>query len=107
MRVLGDDVLAVTVYDNQDLSGEFTVQSDGSIVYPLLGQVPVSGSTVAEVKGRLTELLEADYLWSAIVSVTVKEFRSQKVKIFGGVEKPGLYYLDAPLRLLDLLARGC
>lgn len=103
-RVGRDDVLGITVYSHPDLSGEFTVQADGSIVYPLLGQVSVAGQTVTEVKRRVTQGLEKDFLWKAVVSVTVQEFRSQKVKIFGDVKKPDLYYLDSPLRLLDLLA---
>ena len=105
-KVGPDDVLAITVYDNPDLSGDFSVSSDGSIVYPLLGQVPVAGSGIGEIKNTIARMLQKDYLYNPIVSVTVKEYKSQKVKVLGNVGKPGIYYLDSPTRLFDLLSKA-
>ncbi len=100
------DVLGINVYDNLDLCGDFTVDAGGRIDYPLLGQVRVAGLSAVEIKETLTELLERDYLYQALVTAKVKEHRSQKVEIRGDVGKPGVYYLDGPLRLLDLLVRA-
>ncbi len=100
------DVLDVSVWDEPDLDGEFTVDAGGRIDYPLLGQVRVAGMDTAEIKQSLAELLERDYLYQADVTVRVKEHRSQKVEIRGDVGKPGVYFLDGPMRLLDLLVRA-
>ncbi len=100
------DVLGINVYDNLDLCGDFTVDAGGKIDYPLLGQVRVAGLSTVEIKETLTELLERDYLYQALVTAKVKEHKSQKVEIRGDVGKPGVYYLDGPLRLLDLLVRA-
>ena len=101
-----EDVLAIDVYDNPDLKGEYTVSTDGDIVFPLVGQVKVSGKTLADIKNKLTRLLEKDYLFNPIVSVTVSKYLSKKVKIMGNVGKPGVYYLDRTTRLFDLLTKA-
>ena len=44
------DVIEVAVYGNDDLSRIPTVQTNGSISLPLLGEVQVSGLTIAEVQ---------------------------------------------------------
>ena len=101
-----DDVLTIEVYDNPDLTGDYSILSDGSITFPLLGQIKVSGQGIIEIKKMITELLEKDYLYNPIVSVTVKRYRSKKVRILGSVGRPGIYYLDSPTRLFDILSKA-
>ncbi len=101
-----DDVLTITVYDNLDLSGDFVVYADGGIVYPLLAHLDIAGLTAAMIEEKIRTLLEQDYLYDPIVKVTVKEHKSKKVEISGGVGKPGVYYLEQPLRLHDLLVQA-
>ncbi|MCC7431088.1 polysaccharide biosynthesis/export family protein [bacterium] len=105
-KVGNDDVLTIEVYDNSDLSGNYTVSSEGNISFPLLGLVKVSGMSVVEIKRAITEMLFKDYLQNPIVSVTLKDYKSQVVKILGNVGKPGIYYLDSPTRLFDILSRA-
>ncbi|MCI5166281.1 MAG: hypothetical protein D3903_09340, partial [Candidatus Electrothrix sp. GM3_4] len=45
-------------------------------------------------------------LYNPIVSVVVSKYRSRKVKIMGNVGKPGIYYLDSPTRIFDLLTKA-
>ena len=97
-------MLTISIYDHSDLTGDFTVSNDGAIVFPLLGQIKVAGLSIPSTTKMITNLLEKDYLYSPIVDVSVKEYKSKKVRIIGGVEKPGIYYLDGPTRLFDLLA---
>jgi protein involved in polysaccharide export with SLBB domain len=59
----------VTVFDNDDLSRTPTVQTSGVIALPLLGEVPVAGLTVPEVKQKLTTLLGRDFLVNPQVEV--------------------------------------
>ncbi|MCI5144060.1 MAG: hypothetical protein D3923_00715 [Candidatus Electrothrix sp. AR3] len=101
-----EDILSVDVYDNPDLKGLYTVTTHGDIVFPLLGQINVSGMTIAAIKDKLTTLLEKDYLYNPIVSVIISKYQSKKVKIIGNVGKPGIYYLDSPLRFFDLLTKA-
>ena len=44
------DVLTITVYDQADLSGKFTVDPDGTLTFPLLGRVKAGGLTLRASK---------------------------------------------------------
>jgi polysaccharide export outer membrane protein len=100
------DVLEVTVFGNDDLSRICTVQTDGSISFPLLGQVQVAGLTVAEIQRKLTNLLEKDYLVKPQVEVKVREYQSQFVSVVGEVNSPGRKPLRGRTRLIDLLTEA-
>jgi polysaccharide export outer membrane protein len=101
-----DDIIHIEVYDNPDLSGDFTILPDGTISYPLLGQVRVEGYNINEIKNKIKDLLAKDYLYNPIVSVTIKDYKSKVVYVLGSVGKPGTYFLDRPTRLFDLLTRA-
>lgn len=97
------DTLAVEVYEEKSLCGSFVVGDDGTVDLPLLGRVPVVGLTQAEVDDRLTELLARDFLVSPQVTVRVETFNSKPVQVLGGVAKPGTFYLNGPMDLLEIL----
>ncbi len=97
------DVLEVLVYGNDDLSRIPTVQTNGAIVMPLLGEVQVAGLTVAEIQRKLTNLLAKDYLVNPQVEVKVKDYQSQFVSVVGEVNAPGRQPLRGRTRLIDAL----
>jgi polysaccharide biosynthesis/export protein len=83
------DVLQVTVLGQAPFSGEFTVGADGIMPYPFLGKVKASELSPAELERKLTTLLSEGYLRRPQVSVTVKQYRSQKVYVTGEVKSAG------------------
>jgi polysaccharide export outer membrane protein len=97
------DVLEVNVYGNDDLSRIVTVQTNGSISYPLLGEVQVAGLTVGEVQRKITNLLAKDYLVNPQVEVKVREYNSQFVSVVGDVNSPGRKPIRGRMRLIDAL----
>ncbi len=97
------DVLDIAVFGNDDLSRVPTVQTNGSITFPLLGEVQVAGLTVAEVQRKITNLLAKDYLVNPQVEVKVKEFQSQFVSVVGEVNSPGRKPIRGHMRLVDAL----
>ncbi len=105
-RVGPGDVLEINVYDDPDLSGLSTVQHEGDISFPLLGDIIISGMTVKEVQATLVELLAKDYLVDPQVIVRVKEYRSQWVTLIGEVVRPGKFYLQGSKTMLDLLTEA-
>jgi polysaccharide export outer membrane protein len=106
-RVGPGDVLEVEVFGNPDLSRNPTVQTNGMVTLTLLGEVPVAGLTLAEIKARLTELLGRDYLVNPQVDVRVKEFLSQFVTMAGEVATPGRRPLrGGRTRLIDVLVEA-
>lgn len=97
------DGLEVTVIGNDDLSRIPTVQTNGAIVLPLLGEVQVAGLTVGEIQRKVTSLLERDYLVNPQVVVKVKQFNSQFVTVVGEVNEPGRKPLRGRTRVIDAL----
>jgi polysaccharide export outer membrane protein len=97
------DVIEVSVYGNDDLSRIPTVQTNGSISLPLIGEVQVAGLTVAEVQRKITNLLEKDYLVKPQVEVKVREYQSQYVSIVGEVNTPGRKPIRGRMRLIEAL----
>lgn len=98
-----DDVLDITVWQSPDLTKSVTVQSDGTIDYPLLGSLTVAGITPIDLAKTVQEKLAQGYVKEPKVNVTVKEYNSKKILVFGEVGKPGLYKLRGEIPLLELL----
>jgi polysaccharide biosynthesis/export protein len=105
-RVGPGDILEVTVLDNEEVSRIPTVQTSGVIALPLLGEVEVSGLTVAEIQRKLTTLLARDYLVNPQVEVKVKDYQSQFVTVVGEVNTGGRKPLRGRTRLVDLLVEA-
>jgi polysaccharide export outer membrane protein len=105
-RVGPKDVLRITVYGHEDLTRQVVVAPDGSIQFPLVGDVRVEGLTPGGIEVRLRDLLGRDYLVDPQVSVSVQEYRSQMVFVLGEVQKAGTYPLTGHTTLLDVLSRA-
>ncbi|MBN2369582.1 MAG: polysaccharide biosynthesis/export family protein [Vicinamibacteria bacterium] len=100
------DVLEITVLTHEDLSRSATVQTNGAISLPLLGEVEVAGLGVAGIKDKLAALLEKDFLFNPQVEVRVREYRSQFVTVIGEVGKPGRKALRGRTRVVDILVES-
>jgi polysaccharide export outer membrane protein len=105
--VVGEgDLLRITVYDNPDLLTIVRIGGEGTILFPLLGQVKVAGLSIALVAKRVEERLSDGYIVSPQVSVFIEEYRSQRVTITGQVRSPGLYELKGTTTFLELLSKA-
>ena len=98
------DVLEINVFNQEDLSGEYTVGPDGAFPFPLIGRVEAAGSTVEQLEERLRQRLLDGYFRNPRLSVAVAEFRSQQVFVMGEVTRPGAYPLTAETNLVEVLA---
>ena len=105
-RVGAKDVLKVTVWGHEDLSRLVVISADGTFQFPLIGDVRVAGLTPGAVETLLRDLLGKDYLVNPQVSVSVQEYRSQRVFVLGEVEKPGTYAMTGQTTLLDVLSQA-
>lgn len=102
-QVGSNDVFDVTVFGQEDLSRSVQVNEDGSISLGLLNAVYVDGLTAKQIEDKL-ELLYKEYLKNPQVFVTIKEYKSQVIGIFGGVRSPGQHRLTGPSKVLDVLS---
>jgi len=102
-----NDVLVLTVYNQPQLSGKFTVEADGSVSVPLLGRVAAGGMSVRAIEDKVRErLLAAGYLNDPKVTVVVDQYRSQQIFVMGEVKQPGSLQFTGSMTLIEALARA-
>jgi protein involved in polysaccharide export with SLBB domain len=101
--VLGvGDRLRVIVFGEEDLSGEFLVDSTGIVSLPLVGDVEAAGSSVREFQVRVEAALRSGFLVNPRVSAEVMNFRP--FYILGEVDSPGEYPFTNGLTVLNAVA---
>jgi polysaccharide export outer membrane protein len=100
------DVLAITLYDQQDLSGKYTVEADGTFTFPLIGRLKAGGLTLRQVEQTLRTQLSDGFFRNPQVSVAVEQYRSQRVFVVGEVRAPGTYAIVGDMTLIEVLARA-
>jgi len=100
--ISSDDILEITVYGEGDLSVTTRVSQDGTISYPLLGNIKAAGFTVRELEAYITDLLGQDYLVMPQVSIFVKQY--SKISVLGQVKSQGSYEMKENLTLTQAIA---
>jgi polysaccharide export outer membrane protein len=101
------DVLTITSYDQADLSGKFTVETDGTFTYPLVGRFKAGGLTLRHVEdGLKARLRDEGFFRNPQITVAVENYRSQKIFVVGEVRTPGSYPVSGNLSLVEALARA-
>jgi polysaccharide biosynthesis/export protein len=98
-----DDVLAVNVWKEPDISRSIPVRSDGKISLPLVGEVQAAGLTPAKLEKEIASRLK-NYISEPEVTVMVQQVNSQKFNILGQVVRPGSYLLANSPTVLDAIA---
>ena len=104
----GGDMVGITVYEQPDLTTVARLsQDDGTITFPLLGEVAISGLSPEDAGRKIAKLLkEGGFIKAPEVALTVKEFHSQKIPVMGQVNKPGQYPLKGESRVIDLISQA-
>jgi polysaccharide biosynthesis/export protein len=97
------DQLAVTVFGEPSLSQSATLLPDGTITYPLVGQLYIGGDTIRVATAKLTNALQ-QYVKNPIVSIAVTQLGSYNVLVLGDVKSPGKYVLPSSAHLADAIA---
>lgn len=98
-----DDVLAISVWKEPDVSKTVPVRSDGKISLPLAGEMQASGKTPRQLEQDLAGKLKS-YISDPEVTVIVEQIKSQKFNILGQVSRPGSYPLSSGSTVLDAIA---
>jgi protein involved in polysaccharide export with SLBB domain len=98
-KIQANDILAIRVVSEPELTLDKKVESDGKIDYPYLGQLQVVGLTTAELRNLIQERLNRDYYVDPQVSVDYREYSRQGVNVVGQVNKPGRVELPADRRI--------
>jgi polysaccharide biosynthesis/export protein len=98
-----DDVLAINVWKETDLSRTIPVRTDGKISLPLVGELQAAGRTPLQLEQQISERLKS-YMTEPEVSVMVQQINSEKVDVLGQVAKPGSYSLSSASTVVDAIS---
>jgi polysaccharide export outer membrane protein len=98
-----EDVLAISVWKEPDLTHSIPVRSDGKISLPLVGEVQASGRTPAQLENDIAAKLRS-FITDPEVTVIVEQVNSKKFNILGQVGKPGSYSLAMASTVVDAIA---
>ena len=100
------DTVRVTVFRNPDLTTESRVTEQGTIFFPLLGEVRIAGMTPQQASSRIAAALsKGKFVVNPEVQVVLASVNSRQVSVLGNVTKPGRYPIDSVnRRVTDFIA---
>jgi polysaccharide export outer membrane protein len=98
-----DDVLAINVWKEPELTRAVPVRSDGKISLPLIGELQAAGSTPKQLEEDIAKKLTS-YVSEPEVTVIVQEIRSRKFNVLGMVARPGSFPITHTMTVLDAIA---
>jgi polysaccharide export outer membrane protein len=105
-RIAPSDILEIAVFQEPDLKSTLRVSNEGTIVFPLIGAVPIGGLTPHAAAQAIRDRLAKGFLINPQVSVTVMEFSKRRFTVLGEVQKPGSYEMPTQQELTVLQAIG-
>lgn len=98
-----NDLIAIQVWKEPELSRVLPVQPDGNVVLPLIGEVQASGRTAKQLQSYIRDQLN-NFMESPEVTVMVQQARSKRFNVIGKVRWPGSFPLTRPTTVLDAIA---
>jgi polysaccharide export outer membrane protein len=98
------DKLTVKVFQVEELSGDYQVDSNGRIAFPLIGEVTALGKTPQELSAHIASQLGRKYLKSPNVQVAIVESIEQTITVDGSVTEPGVLPIKGSVTLMRAIA---
>ena len=100
------DVIAVKVYQEDDLASVSRIGKNGAITMPLLGSVKVVSNSLEQASSIIRDLLAKDFLVNPQVTLNVTEFAKRRFTVLGQVMRPSTYDMpaDDSVSLLQAIA---
>ncbi|MFC2166821.1 polysaccharide biosynthesis/export family protein [Acidobacteriota bacterium] len=105
-RVGPQDLIEITVVGHDEFHRSVRISEEGKIPFPYIGEIDINGLTRLEIESKIKIAIDEYLLQNAQVIVSIMEFRSQKISLFGAVGSQGQYALNGPETLLSLLSRA-
>jgi polysaccharide export outer membrane protein len=97
------DILEVSVWKEKDLQRDVLVLPDGSISFPLVGEIPANGKTTEQLRKELTTRL-VKYVPGAVVTISTKQIQGNKIYVVGKVARPGEYTASRYVDVMQALS---
>jgi polysaccharide export outer membrane protein len=104
LRIGPGDELEVNVFDTPDLDQNARVTDSGEFPLILGGKVRLASLTPFEAARTIeAALIQSHVMYYPKVLVTVTQYATQNVTVFGQVARPGSYSIDTPRSVVDVL----
>ncbi len=104
--VLGaEDIIAIRVWREPELSFAAQIRSDGKITMQLVGEIDAAGLTPDQLTAKVVEKL-SEYINKPEVSVSVQSVQSRRYYITGEVNRAGAFALVVPIKVLQALTNA-
>ena len=96
------DKLKVSVFGEENLSGQFEVNAIGQVSLPLIGEMPAKGLAINELHDQIARRLSDGYLKNPKVTVEMLNYRP--IYVHGEVKTGGEFQFKNGLLLRDVVA---
>jgi polysaccharide export outer membrane protein len=97
-----EDVIAIKVWREPELSGMFVVRPDGRITLPLAGEIAVAELTPEQVQAKVVELY-SKFVNKPEVSTSLARVGSKKYYMVGQIMRTGMFPLVVPTTILEAI----
>ena len=103
-RIGPTDVIAVSVFNADEMETQGMVDAGGNFLLPLIGTVRAGGKTPSELSVHIADALRGRFIKDPQVVVNVKEARARTVTVDGAVTQPGIYPVVGKMSLQQAIA---
>mgnify|MGYP000226895886 CR=1 FL=1 len=97
------DILEISVWKEKDLQREVIVLPDGSLSFPLAGEIQANGKTVEQLRKDISTRL-TKYIPGAVVTISAKQVHGNKIYVVGKVARPGEYTASRYVDVMQALS---
>jgi len=97
-----NDRMRIIVFGQPNLTGEYVLDGNGVLAFPLIGNVQANGMTPTQLQRAIADKLDPDYLRNPSVAVEVASRRP--FYVVGEVQRPGSYPYVTDMTVLNAIA---
>jgi polysaccharide export outer membrane protein len=102
-RIQPGDILAITVWQEEDLQGDVLVRTDGGVSFPLAGEILAVPMTIEELRKDIARRLEK-YIPNPVVTVALKQSGGNRIYVLGKVNRPGEFPFGKPIDVMQAIS---
>lgn len=92
------DKVRLRIWREDDMSGDYRVDSDGTVVFPRLGSWPVAGKDPDVLKAELMKEY-GRVLRTPAIEITFL----RRINVGGAVQRPAVYFIDPTMTVRDVV----
>lgn len=96
------DKLKIKVFDEPELTGEFQIDENGNIAFPLVGDIKAGGLALDDFRLSLIAQLQSGYVRNPRVTMDILNYRP--INIIGEVKNPGQFPYRPGMSAQDVAA---